>query len=147
MFSIDSSCLSNPCLNGGQCVDTDEEDILYFCNCISGFGGKNCNEIITSCTTTTSTSTSGSCLNQTFTSSSCSQSKKCQNGGTCNTTISQCVCGFGYSGNFCENCNSYFSINYLIVNFLNYSFNFGIENCCNKSLIDSNNTINIIHYS
>lgn len=103
IFSV-SSCLSTPCLNSGQCVDTDEEDILYFCNCKSGYGGKNCNETITSCTTTTTTTTitSEAVCNQTG--NSCSKSSKCQNGGTCNTVTGQCTCNFGYSGMFCENC-------------------------------------------
>ena len=93
--------MSNPCLNGGKCVDTDEEDILFTCNCASGYSGKTCAQIITSCSTTATTATMN-CSNQN--SYSCEKSNKCQNGGTCSTTTGQCICSFGYSGTYCEDC-------------------------------------------
>jgi len=37
---LESPCISQPCLNGGQCVQTDVSS--YQCQCPSGFDGKNC---------------------------------------------------------------------------------------------------------
>jgi len=37
---LESPCVSQPCLNGGQCVQTDLSS--YQCQCPAGFDGKNC---------------------------------------------------------------------------------------------------------
>jgi hypothetical protein len=36
---LDNLCVSQPCLNGGQCIPTDA---WYQCQCAPGFDGKNC---------------------------------------------------------------------------------------------------------
>ena len=40
MLPGESVCASQPCLNGGQCVQTDS--FWYQCQCAPGFDGKNC---------------------------------------------------------------------------------------------------------
>lgn len=35
-----SACLSNPCMNGGQCIDIEAGG--YYCRCRTGFKGSNC---------------------------------------------------------------------------------------------------------
>jgi len=37
---LENPCTSQPCLNGGQCVQTDVSS--YQCQCLAGFDGKNC---------------------------------------------------------------------------------------------------------
>ena len=39
LFTETNECASSPCLNGGSCVDGDNE---YACNCKQGFSGKDC---------------------------------------------------------------------------------------------------------
>ncbi|ELU15430.1 hypothetical protein CAPTEDRAFT_121187 [Capitella teleta] len=34
-----NECESNPCLNGGTCIDAV---LAYICSCPSGFGGRTC---------------------------------------------------------------------------------------------------------
>ena len=45
MTEIDE-CFSNPCLNGGRCVD---EVNGYSCECMNGFNGKDCKTNIDDC--------------------------------------------------------------------------------------------------
>ncbi|CAC5425113.1 unnamed protein product [Mytilus coruscus] len=69
-------CGSFPCVNGGLCVNDDEQ---YFCSCTRGFSGKNCE--VTPCT-----------------------ALDCLNGGSCevlNGTF-HCLCTYGFSGRLCE---------------------------------------------
>jgi hypothetical protein len=37
---LENPCVSQPCLNGGQCVQTEVSS--YQCQCPAGFDGKNC---------------------------------------------------------------------------------------------------------
>ena len=39
LYSEINDCESNPCQNGGQCIDGIES---YQCRCAIGYGGKNC---------------------------------------------------------------------------------------------------------
>lgn len=97
-----NSCSSNPCLNGGICSPTyDNQDESYSCQCKDGFGGKHCQDVLEIC------------------------SIKCVNNGTCVTNEDNdqvCVCEegkfhfasfitslsllrlkcSGYGGQFCE---------------------------------------------
>ena len=42
-FEVDIFTTSqNPCKNGATCVGSYEEDIIYTCNCLNGWSGKNC---------------------------------------------------------------------------------------------------------
>ncbi|XP_063401845.1 sushi, nidogen and EGF-like domain-containing protein 1 [Mytilus trossulus] len=69
-------CSSLPCLNGGLCVNDEEQ---YYCSCTRGFSGKNCE--VTPCTRF-----------------------NCLNGGSCevlNGTF-HCLCKSGFTGMFCE---------------------------------------------
>ncbi|XP_054270391.1 protein crumbs isoform X2 [Macrosteles quadrilineatus] len=110
-------CLSQPCQNGGICVDEIDN---YTCNCGStGYKGRHCEENINECEETP-------CLNQgqcfdTYGSYSCecvsgftgqnceikvqSCSKwPCHNGGTCEDMAHgfRCVCPAGYTGVYCD---------------------------------------------
>lgn len=39
-------CARNPCQNGGICFDNYGS---YTCECMSGFGGENCDQIFNEC--------------------------------------------------------------------------------------------------
>uniref|UniRef100_A0A182PMD4 Protein eyes shut n=1 Tax=Anopheles epiroticus TaxID=199890 RepID=A0A182PMD4_9DIPT len=71
-------CWSNPCLNGGTCIDGVAS---YNCTCPDGFLGLNCEENFNEC-----------------------QSNPCQNGGLCHDKDNAfyCTCALGYEGEFCE---------------------------------------------
>ncbi|XP_055914618.1 cubilin homolog isoform X2 [Eupeodes corollae] len=73
-----SPCLSNPCLNGGTCMDTG--DGSYICVCPYGFRAPNCQRIANPCVT-----------------------NPCRNGGTCRPNGSNftCDCVQGYGGRLC----------------------------------------------
>ncbi len=47
MGPLESPCSSQPCLNGGQCVQTDVSS--YRCQCAAGFDGKTCELDATFC--------------------------------------------------------------------------------------------------
>ena len=38
-FSVTNECASNPCQNGGQCLDTMG---MFICQCTPGFSGETC---------------------------------------------------------------------------------------------------------
>ena len=75
-----NDCVSNPCLNGGECIDGING---YTCKCTPEFMGPNCNEDFDAC-----------------------GSNNCQNGGICqsveNNTHYICQCPVGFSGQMCE---------------------------------------------
>ena len=57
-----------------------EEDIIYTCNCLNGWTGKNC--------------------------SFCNSNVTCLNNGTCNSNNGTCNCIGGYTGTNCNNCKN-----------------------------------------
>ena len=65
-------CISNPCLNGGTCLNGINS---YTCTCPPGYTGSNCGD---------------SCI-----------SKPCRNGGTCFNRFKTFTCN-GYSGVTCN---------------------------------------------
>lgn len=72
------ACLSNPCKNGGQCLEKGNE---WSCTCKYGFSGKMCQIFI--------------CENN-----------PCQFGGTCLPYMGSgyiCLCPLGKNGHYCEN--------------------------------------------
>ncbi|XP_058507232.1 protein eyes shut homolog [Solea solea] len=73
-------CSPSPCLNNATCVSRGND---YFCRCLRGFSGKNCEEIIDYC----------GLLNI-----------NCLNEGLCLSVIGgyQCVCALGWIGEFCQ---------------------------------------------
>ncbi|KAJ7363620.1 Olfactomedin-like protein 2A [Desmophyllum pertusum] len=79
-FSTDiNECDSNPCLNGGSCVDLVNE---YNCSCEPGYNGSRCENDINEC-----------------------DSNPCLNGGSCLDLVNEynCSCAPGYNGSRCEN--------------------------------------------
>ncbi|XP_034008091.1 protein eyes shut homolog [Trematomus bernacchii] len=77
---LQNLCSPSPCLNNATCVSRGNE---HFCRCLSGFSGKNCEEIIDYCTL----------LNI-----------NCLNEGLCLSVIGRykCVCAPGWIGEFCQ---------------------------------------------
>ncbi|XP_025009279.2 sushi, nidogen and EGF-like domain-containing protein 1 isoform X4 [Gallus gallus] len=72
---VPSACLSNPCQNGGSCLELEQG---YACDCPEGYAGQDCRDKLT-------------------------EGCECRNGGSClegNVTICQCLPG--YFGLLCE---------------------------------------------
>ena len=67
------SCASNPCQNGGQCVDGVDG---FLCLCRLGYAGSTCTE---------------TCDDGAF-GPDCSLECSCQNGGTCGALTGECYC-------------------------------------------------------
>ncbi|XP_064160473.1 basement membrane-specific heparan sulfate proteoglycan core protein-like isoform X1 [Anguilla rostrata] len=74
--SESSPCERRPCLHGGTCLASSEDQ--YQCLCQDGFQGERC-EVVKD---------------------TCQHSAQCLNGGTCSDH--RCVCAPGYTGLFCE---------------------------------------------
>lgn len=76
-----SPCESNPCQNGGQCIDRGSS---YQCLCSEGFSGDNCE---------LSVGRENPC-----------EPNPCQNGGQCRVVEDKpvCICPEGFEGEFCE---------------------------------------------
>ncbi|XP_053390840.1 fibropellin-1-like, partial [Mercenaria mercenaria] len=74
-----NECQSQPCLNGGVCVDTIGD---FKCNCSSGFVGNTCEIDVNECI-----------------------SQPCLNGGFCKDSIDRflCQCRTGFDGDRCQN--------------------------------------------
>lgn len=78
--TFNSSCLSNPCLNGGNCV---EKTNSYICQCHEGYDGNRCQTAIEPC-----------------------QSNPCHNNDVCYTDFTKplnlkCICSLKYAGQYC----------------------------------------------
>ncbi|XP_072017666.1 uncharacterized protein [Amphiura filiformis] len=73
-----NECSSDPCQNGGTCMDSVNE---YSCSCLAGYVGVHCEIDINECS-----------------------SGHCQNGGTCMDNVNgySCSCLAGYVGVHCE---------------------------------------------
>ncbi|KAL3832183.1 hypothetical protein ACJMK2_023846, partial [Sinanodonta woodiana] len=79
-----NECASYPCINSGNCTNTDGS---YSCNCSHGWEGVNCENVI-------SISDINECA-----------SYPCINSGNCTNTDGSysCNCSHGWEGVNCEN--------------------------------------------
>lgn len=77
-FSGKDDCASNPCHNGGTCIDGDG---WFLCSCARGFTGPVCKININDC-----------------------NSSPCSDGATCKDKIDgfECICPVGKFGAICE---------------------------------------------
>lgn len=84
-------CDSQPCQNGARCRDLFGD---YSCDCVSGYGGKNCDTLVNPDATPTAQVPSTQCRNVV-----------CHNNGTCLPDESNgfvCLCGGVYMGRYCD---------------------------------------------
>lgn len=116
-------CRSNPCLNGGTCVNTGD---YYQCICKDGFEGSNCQDDVNDCIPQPCQN-GGKCIDGVnwflcecapgFTGPDCKinvndcASNPCGYGGTCLDRIDDfdCICSSGRSGKRCQSAFSFFS--------------------------------------
>ncbi|CAI4224970.1 unnamed protein product [Auanema sp. JU1783] len=112
-----NGCLTNPCLHG-SCQDTSDG---YKCICPKGYGGKQCDEPINHCNTTTC-SNNGTCVHdingfvcrcpEPFSGQRCElrfdacANKSCGSNAVCEIderfATARCVCKKGFTGEFCD---------------------------------------------
>ncbi|XP_036974824.1 protocadherin Fat 3 isoform X2 [Acanthopagrus latus] len=73
-----TSCMPNPCQNGGECKPLGS---AFFCGCPRGLGGLICDEDVNEC-----------------------DQSECGNGGECVNTFGSfyCNCSEGYEGQYCD---------------------------------------------
>ena len=116
-------CASNPCTNGGSCVQLFDNPERHRCYCPPGFTGLNCESDINECemepcgnrlgVRCENTIGSFNChcpdgLSGQFCSETmvfnCSAFQPCSNGGTCVGKLGgyECICPNGFDGNNCE---------------------------------------------
>ena len=116
-------CGTNPCLNGGICI---EWIFRYLCECVLGFTGQNCETNIDDCPEDNPCQNGGACVDglntywcqctSGFTGSACSDVddcpavNPCQNGGTCVDRDGSytCNCAADYGGQICNLGELYF---------------------------------------
>ncbi|XP_065317568.1 neurogenic locus notch homolog protein 1-like isoform X2 [Gordionus sp. m RMFG-2023] len=77
-------CHGNPCLNGARCISHNDS---YYCECLAGLTGKNCEKDIDECDVTSNHS-----------------APPCMNQGTCLNTVGsyKCLCPIAFIGERCE---------------------------------------------
>ncbi|XP_017140739.1 protein crumbs isoform X1 [Drosophila miranda] len=113
-----NQCATQPCQNGGECLDLPNGD--YECKCARGWTGRNCANDVDECTLHPKICGNGICKNEKgsykcyctpgFTGIHCDSdvdeclSFPCLNGATCHNKINayECVCQPGYRGENCE---------------------------------------------
>ena len=126
-----SPCASNPCFNGGECNNV-EDNTNFTCTCPIGYTGRNCEEDLNECSTDPCVN-GGACMNgfgsylcqciEGFTGRECQITcplghigeqcdiiidkcldNPCTNDGTCQTVFGEyiCSCADGYTGIQCE---------------------------------------------
>jgi Notch-like protein len=78
LYSDVDECDSNPCENGGRCLDQVNR---FQCECLAGYVGEQCEIDVDEC-----------------------ESDPCRNGGTCIDQVNgfECKCMKGFAGDFCE---------------------------------------------
>lgn len=62
LFSVVDTCVSQPCMNGGTCVNTKES---YRCDCAPGYNGVNCEKELNECLSSPCYQSS-TCVNKVF---------------------------------------------------------------------------------
>lgn len=98
-------CLTQPCNNGGTCVNRKDS---FQCICARGFSGVLCENgpECNNCPKGTEC-IAGQCCESDFSGKQCKQVEgevcNCLNGGTCNGNTSVCICPEGFDGAICKN--------------------------------------------
>ena len=84
---------SNPCVNGGQCIDRLNS---YECKCEFGYEGKNCDKLLDPCNTTWEQSN--------FSFSYCAKqtTQKCKSELQNGEFVVECLCKPGFYGSRCQ---------------------------------------------
>ncbi|VDI25728.1 Hypothetical predicted protein [Mytilus galloprovincialis] len=111
-----NECVYTPCQHGGSCIN---EMNGYYCNCVAGFSGIQCEQDIDECASEPCQNR-GRCINERnkftcmcrlgYFGENCQydvddcKSNPCVNGGTCKDEVNgfTCMCKTGFNGKFCE---------------------------------------------